>query len=162
VNDPSYLESESISLRYVEGDATSPVGDGRKIIVHVCNDIGAWGAGFVMALSRKWPQPEELYRKTYPYNLGDVAYVLVEHDIMVANLIGQTGLSISQSRGIPVRYWAIEKGMWKVKAKAEKANASIHMPRMGCGLAGGSWDEVFHVLSRVFEESNVPITVYDF
>jgi hypothetical protein len=27
-------------IRYVEGDATAPEGDGRKIIVHVCNDVG--------------------------------------------------------------------------------------------------------------------------
>lgn len=42
------------SIAYRVGDATQPVGDGPKILVHVCNDIGAWGRGFVVALSRRW------------------------------------------------------------------------------------------------------------
>ena len=33
------------------------------MIVHVCNDIGAWGKGFVMAISNRWPEPESRYRK---------------------------------------------------------------------------------------------------
>lgn len=30
-------------LTYVDGDATDPVGDGPRIIAHVCNNIGAGG-----------------------------------------------------------------------------------------------------------------------
>ncbi len=43
-----------IQINYVKGDATAPIGIGNKIIVHICNDIGRWGKGFVMALSKKW------------------------------------------------------------------------------------------------------------
>ena len=52
-------------INYIRGDATQPAGDGNKIIVHVCNDIGAWGKGFVVALSRQWPQPEKDYKQWY-------------------------------------------------------------------------------------------------
>ena len=44
-----------LNINYVIGDATQPIGDGAKIIVHVCNDIGGWGRGFVLALTKKWP-----------------------------------------------------------------------------------------------------------
>ncbi|MEV6001124.1 Appr-1-p processing protein, partial [Streptomyces griseomycini] len=27
---------------------------GVKVIAHVCNDIGGWGKGFVLAVSRRW------------------------------------------------------------------------------------------------------------
>ena len=40
-------------LRYVTGDATVPQGGGPKILVHLCNDAGGWGAGFVLAVSRR-------------------------------------------------------------------------------------------------------------
>jgi O-acetyl-ADP-ribose deacetylase (regulator of RNase III) len=50
-------------LHYIVGDATSPLGDGKRIVVHVCNDIGGWGAGFVLAISRRWTAPEESYRR---------------------------------------------------------------------------------------------------
>ena len=51
-----------MSLNFIIGDATQPVGEGTKIIVHVCNDIGGWGRGFVVALSKRWPEPERRYR----------------------------------------------------------------------------------------------------
>lgn len=44
-------------IQYRVGDATAPVADGNKIICHLCNDIGAWGKGFVMALLNRIWQP---------------------------------------------------------------------------------------------------------
>ncbi|WP_407540165.1 hypothetical protein Q0M94_01845 [Deinococcus radiomollis] len=49
-------------IRYVEADATQPTGEGRKILVHVCNDIGAWGRGSVLGLSQRFPEPERRYK----------------------------------------------------------------------------------------------------
>lgn len=46
-------------IKYLKGDATQPLVSGNKIIVHVCNDIGAWGKGFVLAISKRWAQPEK-------------------------------------------------------------------------------------------------------
>jgi O-acetyl-ADP-ribose deacetylase (regulator of RNase III) len=50
-------------LRIIKGDATSPQDKGRKVIAHVCNDLGGWGKGFVLAVSRRWPEPERDYRE---------------------------------------------------------------------------------------------------
>ncbi len=47
-----------MTIKYITGDATNPEADGLRIIVHVCNDIGGWGRGFVLALSNKWEVPE--------------------------------------------------------------------------------------------------------
>lgn len=44
------------------GDATSPKTPMAKTIVHVCNDTGAWGKGFVMSLSKRWSGPESQLR----------------------------------------------------------------------------------------------------
>ena len=33
------------------------------IIAHVCNDVGGWGSGFVVARSAKWSKPEAAYRR---------------------------------------------------------------------------------------------------
>lgn len=66
-------------IKYVDGDATQPIGNGNKIIVHVCNDIGAWGKGFVMAISKRWKTPEENYKRWYAskefFCLGEVQLV---------------------------------------------------------------------------------------
>lgn len=48
-----------MEILYIKGDATAPIGSGVKVITHICNDIGGWGKGFVLALSKKWKMPEE-------------------------------------------------------------------------------------------------------
>lgn len=42
-----------MTIHYLKGDATNPVGPGPKIIAHICNDIAAWGKGFVLAVSMR-------------------------------------------------------------------------------------------------------------
>lgn len=87
----------SPTVRYLQGDATRPVGQGPRVIVHVCNDSGGWGKGFVLALSKRWGGPERSYRAWHagegqtPFELGGAQFVQVEPDLWVANVIGQRG-----------------------------------------------------------------------
>jgi O-acetyl-ADP-ribose deacetylase (regulator of RNase III) len=155
-----------MNINYVIGDATNPVGAGPKIIVHVCNDIGGWGRGFVLALSKRWPAPEQRYRAWHrggekiPFELGEVQFVEVTNEIKVANLIGQRDVRVVE--GIPpVRYEAIRKGLKRVATEAIRCGASIHMPRIGCGLAGGNWEEVGRIVEEELTKKGVPVTVYD-
>ena len=79
-------------IRYIKGDATRPTVPGNKIIAHICNDQGKWGAGFVLAVSSRWKQPEESYRECpEEWRLGVVQVVPVEDQISVANMIAQHG-----------------------------------------------------------------------
>src|SRR5438105_2337926 len=99
-------------LRFARGDATSPEGEGVKIIAHICNDIGAWGKGFVLALSRRWGKPEAAYRAWHAadgeagFGLGAVQFVQVEPSIWVANMVAQRGIKRGVS-GPPIRYEAV-------------------------------------------------------
>ena len=52
-------------IKYLVGDATKPQIAGNKIIAHICNDIGAWGRGFVLAVSKLSPVPEHRFREWY-------------------------------------------------------------------------------------------------
>lgn len=153
-------------ISYVTGDATQPIGHGPKVIVHVCNDLGGWGRGFVLALSVRWPQPEAAYRAWHAENrlddfaLGAVRFVQVEPGLWVANLIGQHGINTVRGRP-PVRYEAIHAGLEKVAGFAAKNNASVHMPRIGCGLAGGDWDTVERLVTSELCDREIQVTVYD-
>jgi O-acetyl-ADP-ribose deacetylase (regulator of RNase III) len=151
-------------IKYQTGDATDPTGKGNKIIVHICNDIGAWGKGFVMALSRKWSEPETAFRKWYKdgkgFELGAVQFVQVENDLFIANIIGQRGIISIDSRP-PIRYEAVEKGLIKVAVKAADLGASIHMPRIGSGLAGGKWEEIEKIINKTLVNRGLSVTVYD-
>lgn len=41
------------TITYLKGDATNPQSEENKIIAHICNDIGGWGKGFVVAISKR-------------------------------------------------------------------------------------------------------------
>ena len=153
-------------IQYTKVDATSPQSEGNKIIVHICNDIGGWGKGFVMAISKRWKKPENQYREWFKskdgFELGKVQFVQVEEDLWVANLIGQHKINKDENGNAPIRYDAIEDGLKEVASFAKENNASIHMPRIGCGLAGGKWERIEPIILKTLSENNIEVTVYDF
>lgn len=153
-------------INYIKGDATQPIGEGNKIIIHVCNDIGGWGRGFVLALSSKWKQPEESYRlwakSKDNFKLGEIQTVQVESDTWVGNMIGQRDTKFAENGTPPVRYDAINKCLQKIGEFALENNSSVHLPRIGCGLAGGQWTEVEPLLIKNLIDRNISVTVYDF
>lgn len=150
-------------INYVIGDATAPKTEGKKIIVHICNDIGAWGAGFVMAISKKWKTPEQLYRAMSKENrvLGNIQFVRVEDDTWVVNMIAQHDTKPGFNGPValpPIRYEAVRTCLQQVNKYALENNATLHMPRIGCGLAGGKWSEIEAILNDVV---SVDTYVYD-
>ncbi|MEU2109568.1 macro domain-containing protein [Streptomyces sp. NPDC019507] len=153
-------------ITYVRGDATAPHGKGVKLIAHVCNDLGGWGKGFVVAVSRRWPEPEKAYRRWHreragnDFGLGAVQFVRVGPYVWVANMVGQRGMRPG-SKGVPVRYEAIDTALGAVAAKAAELGASVHMPRIGCGLAGGTWSRVEPLVRTRLVEQGTAVTVYD-
>jgi O-acetyl-ADP-ribose deacetylase (regulator of RNase III) len=150
-------------INYLKGDATSPQAKGPKIICHICNDRGRWGKGFVLALSARWPGPEQAYREWFRsgegFGLGAVQFVQVGPNTWVANMVGQHGLR--GGRTPPIRYGAVEQCLGMVAEKAKELGASVHMPRIGCGLAGGQWDLIEPLILKTLCEAGVPVTIYD-
>ncbi|WP_426507687.1 macro domain-containing protein [Dactylosporangium sp. McL0621] len=153
-------------LRYVRGDATSPQAAGPKLIAHVCNDLGGWGKGFVVALSRRWPEPERDYRAWHrerahnDFALGAVRVVPVRADTWVANMIGQHGMRTG-SKGPPIRYDALSLCLGAVADHAVRLQASVHMPRIGAGLAGGRWEQIEPLIIDRLCARDIATTVYD-
>lgn len=161
------MESLNHKIQYLKGDATIPQAKGIKIIAHICNNQGGWGKGFVLALSKKWKQPEKDYRLWHrnrantDFELGNIQLIQVDTYIYVANMIGQQGIKTG-SKGVPVRYPAIQSCLEKLTKEAQILNASVHMPRIGCGLAGGKWDKIEPLIQSTLIKANVKTIVYDF
>jgi O-acetyl-ADP-ribose deacetylase (regulator of RNase III) len=148
-------------ITYVKGDATNPIGEGNKIIAHIVNNKRRWGAGFVLALSKKWKEPETLYRLKKSYVLGEIDYIPVdvENKIIVANMIAQHGTGKDKNNDIPLRYSALVQCLINLNDMADYLQASIHMPKIGSGLSGGDWK----VIEQIIREcTSVPVTVYEF
>lgn len=157
-------------IHYIIGDATLPIETEaeNRLIVHCCNTLGAWGAGFVVPLGRRYPKAKEGYKKFIEENkgksiLGEVNEVKVADNIYVENLMGQSFLYKKANGEIPCNYIAIETGFLKIMENwSNKGNYSIHMPRIGCGLAGGDWKTIENIIQRTFVGiANVDAYVYD-
>lgn len=148
-------------ITYLVGDATAPQVPGPKYIVHIVNNVGAWGAGFVRALSNRWDRPEKEYKKWTGlswFTLGRAQQVWVDKDLWVYNLLAQDGLP-SQSKRVVIDYPALNSALEFVANAANNKNASIHMPRIGCGIAGGDWEIVESIIESTCKDLDV--YVYD-
>jgi O-acetyl-ADP-ribose deacetylase (regulator of RNase III) len=157
-----------MTITYLHGDATRPdSSEGPAIIAHICNDIGKWGRGFVMAVSNRWPEPEETYRKAFASKakpeLGDVQFVPVQNNVTIANIIGQHGIRLPKTpkKEPPIRYEAVRAGLRKVAEYAQSTRSSVHMPRIGCGLAGGRWEMIEPLIKENLLSKNINVNVYD-
>ena len=155
------------TIIYLKGDATQPQAAGNRIIAHICNDQGGWGKGFVGALSKRWDGPEAAYRSWYKdrskndFGLGAVQLVSVEPNLWVANMVAQHGYQAT-AQGPPIRYDAVRECLMKLAAEAKSLEASVHMPRIGCGLAGGKWEEIEPIITDELTSQGIEVSVYDF
>lgn len=108
-----------------------------------------------MNVSIDWPS---LSRR---FPLGDVQFVSVGGNITVANLIGQHG--VGRPRGTaapPIRHGAIREG-WR-RSRLSPISMERPMPRIGCGLAGGTWEEIEPIIEATLLTRNIQVRVYDF
>lgn len=150
----------------IKGDATLPeVGNAREcpivLIPHICNDIGEWGAGFVLALNKRFghlpmaeyknfltslvaiQHPDTINSTNMAAQLGDYQFVLgkilsfggrVERQSRyVVNMIAQEGCGFADGAP-PIRYDALAKAMHGI------ASYVVHKKQ-----ASGDWGKVeFH------------------
>lgn len=150
-------------IHVLKGDATAPQAKGPKVIAHICNDLGGWGKGFVLAVSKRWEEPEVAYRDWHrngeDFGLGAIQMIQVKPDTYVINMVAQAGYKTG-SKGPPIRYEALRACLIKVGDAAKALSASVHMPRIGTGLAGGKWERVEPIINATLPD--VAVYVYDF
>lgn len=93
--------------------------------------------------------------------MGNIQIVQAEQYIYIANMLGQQGMRTG-SNGVPIRFEAVRECLEKLVLEAERLNASVHMPRIGCGLAGGKWDRVEPIIKETLIDKGIQVTIYDF
>lgn len=158
-------------LKIKQGDVTSPIGDGKKIIAHSCNNIGGFGSGIAGCLAKKWPIAREKYlewfNSDYNFELGEIMLFKVTEDIAVCHIIGQKGIGSLEIDGIeirPVKYDAILEGLARLRNRIKKieGKVSVHLPLLGAALGGGTIDETYLTIHKVFGNSDVECVIYAF
>ena len=164
--------AKSAQIHYIKGDATKPlITEGEySVICHCGNTLGAWGAGFVLALSKRFPKVKERYLSLIKSikpdeRLGKVGFVKTNKNIVVGNILGQDRIYRSADGKIPLNYEALREGFKNVYDKFidyKNIPFTIHMPRIGCGLAGGKWEIVEDIIKDEFTKKGIEVYVYDY
>jgi Zn-dependent peptidase ImmA (M78 family) len=153
------------TIEYVRGDATQTRGLGKKIIVQLVNDKAVtWGGGLSLAVRRKWPGMQREFTAwategRASLRLGNVHFSKPINDIVVASVVAQAGYG--ESTKPRIRYNALEQGLIEVAEMARRTEASVHMSRLGCGEAGGSWSIVGELVQSCLNCQGIRVTVYD-
>lgn len=142
------------------------------VIPHNCNDQGAWGAGFVMALSAWNRKPQKEYEKWYStkvadtphgtnFRLGNSSLVEIRSGLYVANMIGQRGFGRDR-----FDLQKLQAAMEIVRCHVEEFKkdyeiCQFHCPKFGAGLSGGDWAEIEDAISCTWVKPWTKVVVYE-
>ena len=150
------------SIAYLKGSVLVPRAKGARVIGHVVNNrtVNWGGRGVAMALRKKWPQAQEDFRtwgrsRRLSRALGEVCMSQVEPDLTIANMVAQVGYGEASKPRI--RYAALKSCLAEVSLYASDRRATLHIPRIGCGQAGGSWDVVRDLILSTASAAECPL-----
>ena len=82
----------------------------------------------------------------------------MDESIYVASIVAQHGYG--ESRKPRIRYAALQAGLQQIADAAAKDGASIHMPRIGAGQAGGNWGVVEEMIDDALIQRGLSVLVY--
>jgi O-acetyl-ADP-ribose deacetylase (regulator of RNase III) len=160
-------KNKELEVNFVQekGNALHTDPTKKTIIAHVVNNKGLWGAGIVVAISKKWKQPEAMYRilcKKIDRDVlkqGTVQFVDVEPNITICNMFAMDGVA-SEANPQPLIYNSLFTCLKALRMKAERDNVEvIQMPKIGSGLARGSWSVIRKLIKLAFNKSPIQIIV---
>lgn len=150
-------------ITYIKGNATQPRGAGEKLLAHIVNDkASTWGGGFAFVVRKTWPLVQEDFKRWATekshFVLGNIHISPVNESLRICHMIAQHGYGPSPTPRI--RYDALRKCLEALRAEALPRTLSVHMPFIGTGQAGGSWEIVSELVENSLSQSGVPVLVY--
>ena len=147
-------------MKYIEGDLFEKISSIDKetviLIPHVTNNVGAWGAGFVIPLAKEFPEARDAFLEEKNPELGVTQFVDARNTI-ICNMFAQNGVGYSWNNCIPLRYESLKKCMIQVQEKVKELKEEglkvlIACPMFGSGLAGGDWKIIEDMIETIWGE----------
>jgi O-acetyl-ADP-ribose deacetylase (regulator of RNase III) len=147
-------------LNYIQGNLFET---NREIIGHSVNCRGAFGSGVAGQIAKLYPLARQAYLnkfKTDKWHLGEIQLCPIDKDgrqIVIANMAMQDTYG---KTGVHVDYKACFQAFSKLFRYASMHNDGIALPKLGAGLAGGSWLEVEKALLSALAPYDIEVDVY--
>lgn len=146
----------------------------KDIIVQQVNCRGFMGGGLAAQIMKRYSNVKPEYQRFRKNKLktliedkkllGLVNYVDVYDGKIIANVFGQVDIRKDiYDKGVYTKKNALLKGIRDVETKARELNISIAIPTyIGCGLAGGDWDDIKLEIEEIFKDSPVDVSFYEY
>lgn len=159
---------EEPNLTFVSADLLEQAGDGPVIYAHVVSDsVRGWSRfGVAGSLGKAFPDFAGAYRA---WTLADPAHLKLGNvhvvdrtvdgrPVTVASIVAQAGFGrASQDR---LQYDALDTAFKAICETAKASRATVHVPRLGVGQAGGRWDRVEDLLIKDLSRQGVQVVVH--
>lgn len=92
------------------------------------------------------------------FSLGNTRTSLVSDKLYVVSMVAQHGYGESVKPRI--RYAALRDCLQQLKEIAVSKSASVHMPRIGTGYAGGNWSYIIELIDEILVRNGIDVTIY--
>ena len=153
--------SENGYIKEVQGNLLT---SDAKIRCHQVNCKGVMGAGLAKQVKDKYPEVYEQYKALCDQFgsslLGHTQFVVCHDGTVMANLFAQDGYGTDT---VQTQMRALDECLSQVAAFCFRVNARPAFPKLlGCGLAGGNWDEVSELIVQYFDFKGAGCTIVEY
>lgn len=147
-------------ITYEVGDATIPFNGEKTLIIHVVNNIGAWGSGFVVPLGERYPEAKEVYtNRVGNMALGTVDLIPIKGVLVtVANMCAQNGIK-GPGNPHPLKYGPLAKCLDDTCYYAARSGFKILAPKFGADRGGGDWSKIEVLFDEALDAYGVEAVV---
>lgn len=154
----------------ITGDLIAMAKSGEaKYIAHGCNCFMTMGAGIAKQIAEEFPIALEVDRgvghKGDKGKLGDftVAYDQ-DHDLTIFNLYTQYRPGPEKEddlhRNIATAFEELDFYMNTILFKTDAPRKPIHIPLIGCGIAGGNWEKIRELIDENTPNLDIVVVHY--
>ncbi len=151
-----------MSIEIIEGDLLDAFDNGEvNVIGHCCNAQGKMNSGIAKSIRERYPVVYNRYFSCWASLPSILGWCIGVHigwesdNKKVYNLVGQ------EFYGYDGKKYLIEEELEKaliIMASRTTSEDIIGFPyNMGCDRAGGNWEIVYGMISRIFEKHQVKI-----
>lgn len=149
-----------MKIQYINGDLFKTQ---HPVIMHGCNDQGVMGSGVAKTVRDLYPKAYEKYNK-YCENTndvgGDVVYVQVKPNLVIANAITQHNYGRDGRRF--VNYEWVAQCIKNADQLAEfRGIEHIAMPKIGSQLGGGDWNVIAAIIESESKHFTPVVYIYE-
>lgn len=158
-----------MSVKIVKGDMVKHLAseDHFDAYAHQANCFCTMKRGIAPLLVKEEPTVATTDLKTAKGDitkLGTYSVTCHSNNAFIFNIYGQYHWSKYQvAEGRITVYTALESGLEGVKSFMECHHLkTLGLPFIGCGLAGGDWDNVVYpMIKNIFTDSDIDVTIFE-